>query len=164
MIEIKSTPFLGGKTILAIWSPSQSRLLPFTESIRLEALPGWNAYQLLEVEPSQLARKEAELQQALPGKFEIISASLIGRSMIRMAFAIPAAFGVSEGLSLSVFDIKGKETAQVTRGIMMPGIQNIEFPIGTVRSGLYFLRLTVRARQKDHVLALRVFNPGGNTR
>ncbi|HKP95319.1 MAG TPA: hypothetical protein VJ385_06135, partial [Fibrobacteria bacterium] len=153
-IEIKADRKSMDNGILTVWDPIALRLLPLNESsIRLEASPGWNTYQVFNVEPGNISALEAKLRKTGMDPFEILSVSALpGQSRVKLMFRIPGQFGIAESVGLSVYDPRGREITRLSAGPKMPGVQALEIPTRSFPNGLYFLRLAVTARQRTHSL------------
>lgn len=62
---------------------------------------------------------------------------------------IPYALPVRAEVSLRVFDILGREVAELASGIQEPGVHAVTWNAATASSGLYFYRLDVKAGAKE---------------
>lgn len=122
-----------------VWSPVMGELKSLAEKPEIITGPGWQEYQLLKLAPSSREAEEKRLRSLYPSAFTY----RIDFKRGRIAAAVPVGTGVSNSLSLLLFDLNGHIRHQSLQRNLQPGWHEWSLPrLQAGRTtGASFLRL-----------------------
>jgi len=141
-VVLPMTTGMQGQTTLAIWSGRDKRLAPLgRETLILDA--GWNAFQLIEAEPSQWGAIEAALAKREKTRWVLHSAKFQpGDKALRLQIELPTSQGVSDVLAVALHDVRGRIFYRGKLTGAKPGVNDFRLRLNEFQTGMTFLSIT----------------------